>query len=331
MNTFAINGFGRIGKSVLRALVERESSDLTCAVVNCGSGEFETHLHLLKHDSTHGLLSGVEQIDDSTFSVNGKIIKAIFEADPTHLNWTQFGVDTVFECTGHFTTADKARLHIEAGAKKVLVSAPSTGADATIVYGVNDKILKSSDQIISIGSCTTNCLAPIAKVLHDNIGITSGFMTTIHAYTNDQALLDSMHRDLRRSRSATTSMIPTSTGAAKAIGLVIPELAGKLDGGAVRVPVSNVSMLELVFNAARLTSVDEIHSIVLSASMGPMKEVLGYTEEELVSVDFRHNPLSSILDATQTKVIGGTLCKVSAWYDNEWGFSNRMLDVAGLL
>ncbi len=331
MIKFALNGFGRIGKATLRALIERDDKDLECVAINYAHGDLAANLHLLKHDSTHGFLSGVEQIDDSTFSVHGRKIYATSEVDPSKLNWRQFGVDVVFECTGHFTKREKAILHIEAGAKKVIISAPADGADATIVHKVNDSVLKSSDQIISIGSCTTNCLAPVAKVLNDNLGINSGFMTTIHAYTNDQSLLDSVHSDPRRARSAAVSMIPTSTGAAKAIGLVIPELAGKLDGAAIRVPVANVSMLDLTFNSNKVTTVKEINTLLKDASQGYMKGVLGYTEEKLVSVDFNHNPHSSIVDAAQTKVIGGTLCKVSAWYDNEWGFSNRMLDVAKII
>jgi glyceraldehyde 3-phosphate dehydrogenase len=331
MVKFAINGFGRIGKSVLRVLVERGDKDLSCIVVNHAHGSLSDNLHLLKHDSTHGFLDGVEQIDETTFSVKGRKIHTIAESDPTKIDWHKLGVDVIFECTGYFTKREKAMLHVASGAKKVLVSAPTEGADSTIVYGVNNAALKTSDQIISIGSCTTNCLAPIAKVLNDDLGIISGFMSTIHAYTNDQSLLDSMHNDLRRARSAAISMIPTSTGAAKAIGLVIPELAGKLDGAAIRVPVPNVSMLELTLNTQRETNIDEINNLLKSASLGDMKGVLGYNEEKLVSVDFNHNPLSSIVDATQTKVINGTFCKVSAWYDNEWGFSNRMLDVAKLL
>ncbi|MCE2992433.1 MAG: type I glyceraldehyde-3-phosphate dehydrogenase [Candidatus Jidaibacter sp.] len=331
MIKFAINGFGRIGRSILRALAERNDADLECAVINCGTGDLKSHLHLFKHDSTHGNLGSVIQIDESTFTVNGKTIKAVFETDINKLDWSKYRAEVVFECTGIFTKRDSAILHVhKAGARKVIVSAPAENVDATIVYKVNNSALKSGDEVISIGSCTTNCLAPIAKVLHDSIGINQGFMTTIHAYTNDQMLLDGNHKDLRRARSAAASMIPTSTGAAKAIGLVIPELIGKLDGVAIRVPVPNVSMIELVFNSARATTIEEINSLIKAASAGSMDGVLGYTEEELVSIDFNHNPLSSIFDATQTKIIGPNLCKVSAWYDNEWGFSNRMLDVAKL-
>ena len=330
---FAINGFGRIGKSVLRVLAERRDHNMECVVVNCGSsGDLKSQLHLFKYDSTHGHTVGVSQIDDSTFELNGHKIKAIFENDVSKINWAELGVDVVMDCTGKFTSRDKAMQHIQSGAKKVMISAPADSADATIVYGVNHSILSPMDQIISIGSCTTNCLSPIAKILNDEIGIESGFMTTIHAYTNDQVLLDGYHSDLRRARSASASMIPTSTGAAKAIGLVIPELNGKLDGVAVRVPVQNVSMIEFVFNAAKDTSVDQINSIISAASkVGPMSKVLSYNDEPLVSVDFNHSPYSSIFDSTLTKVIGGRMCKVSAWYDNEWGFSNRMLDVLNLL
>ncbi|MDF3047454.1 MAG: gap [Candidatus Midichloriaceae bacterium] len=331
MIKFAINGFGRIGRSILRALAERNDANLECVVINCGSGDLKSHLHLLKYDSTHGILNSVVQIDESTFTINNKTVKAVFETDINKLDWSIYGVEVVFECTGVFTKREFAILHVQkAGAKKVIVSAPAENVDSTIVYKVNNHALKNEDKVISIGSCTTNCLAPIAKVLNDSIGITQGFMTTVHAYTNDQMLLDGNHKDLRRARSAAASMIPTSTGAAKAIGLVIPELIGKLDGVAIRVPVQNVSMIELVFNAVKSTTAGEMNSLIKSASMGNMHGVLGYTEEELVSVDFNHNPLSSIFDATQTKVIGSNLCKISAWYDNEWGFSNRMLDVAKL-
>lgn len=330
---FAINGFGRIGKSVLRAYAERSDDNIECVAINCGNGgDLKSQLQLFKYDSTHGKTSGVNQIDESTFELNGKKIKAIFQNDVAKINWSDLGADIVMDCTGAFTKREKAVLHIASGAKKVMISAPADGADATIVYGVNHTTLNPTDQIISIGSCTTNCLSPIAKILNDSVGIESGFMTTIHAYTNDQVLLDGYHSDLRRARSAASSMIPTSTGAAKAIGLVIPELNGKLDGVAIRVPVQNVSMIELVFNSSRDTSVEEINNLIKAASESQaMSKVLAYNTEPLVSVDFNHSPYSSIFDATLTKVIGSRMCKVSAWYDNEWGFSNRMLDVLKLL
>ena len=333
---FAINGFGRIGRTVLRSLIaSSKHPNLNCVAINCGTSDFEANLHLLKYDSTYGtLVQNIERIDSQSISIDGKIIKFIFQNDPSHIDWNKHGVDVVFECTGRFTKAEQAKAHILAGAKKVLISAPSSGdVDATIVYGVNHKALKPSDQIISIGSCTTNCLAPVAMVLNDDIGIASGFMTTIHAYTNDQVLLDSTHHDLRRSRSATSSLIPSTTGAAKAIGLVIPELAGRLDGSSVRVPVSNVSMIELTFNSVKPTTAPEINALMQQAAASGLQGVLGYCDQPLVSVDFKQNPLSAIFDATLTKVIGenGTTCKVVAWYDNEWAFSHRMLDIASIL
>lgn len=322
----AINGYGRIGKNILRALYESGKNKQIQVVAINDLGDPEILRFLTQHDTVHGLFKGEVSLDQGFLVVNGDRIKILSERDPTKLPWKDLNVDVVHECTGHFTTKEKASKHIEAGAKKVIISAPGgKDVDATIVYGVNNKILKASDTVISNGSCTTNCLAPLVKPLHEQIGLEEGLMTTIHAYTNDQRLTDVYHEDVRRARSATHSMIPTKTGAAAAIGLVLPELKGKLDGFAMRVPVINVSVVDLTFTAKRETSVDEVNKILLDASHGELKGVLGYNNLPLVSIDFNHNSLSSIFDATQTKVIG-KLVKVLSWYDNEWGFSNRMLD-----
>lgn len=326
MVTFAINGFGRIGKCVLRALLERQDPDLQCVAINVGCGDIATHAHLLKHDSNHGLLADVKVIDDQTLGIGDKRIAILKEKDPSKVNWEKYGVSLVLECSGAFTKRDLAAQHLASGAKKVIVSAPCDGADATIILGVNHDKLKVEHQVISIGSCTTNCLAPIAKALNDALIIEQGFMTTVHAYTNDQNLLDATHKDLRRARAAAQSMIPSSTGAAKALGLVLPELAGKLDGVAIRVPVPNVSLVDLKVTTKKSTSVDEVNAIIKQAAkLNP--QVLGYIEEELVSIDFNHSSFSSAFDATQTKVVGNNFVRVAAWYDNEWGFSNRMLDL----
>lgn len=327
MVRFAINGFGRIGKCILRALLENNNKELDCIVINLGAGDLENAIHLLKYDSTHGTLRDISIIDDSHVMIQGHQVKFLIEPDPTQIDWAKYGVDIVLECTGRFTTKALAMQHIKSGARKVLVSAPCDEADATIVLGVNEQILNQDHNVVSIGSCTTNCLAPLAKVINDNIGIEHGFMTTVHAYTNDQNLLDSNHKDLRRARAAALSMIPTSTGAAKALGLVIPELSGKLDGVAIRVPVHNVSMLELVFTAKRTTTAEELNKLVKDAR----SRVLDYVDEPLVSVDFTHNDASCIYDATQTRVVGNNLYRVVAWYDNEWGFANRMLDITKLI
>jgi glyceraldehyde 3-phosphate dehydrogenase len=329
---FAINGFGRIGKSVLKAYAESGIKEIKCVAINLGVGSLNEHLHLLKYDSVHGNFSSVKQTDDSSIDVGFGPIKVISEPDPAKINWNDLGVELVMECSGRFASKELASIHLKSGAKKVIVSAPADGADATIVYGVNNNAYDPiKHSVISAGSCTTNCLAPLAKKLNDLIGIDNGFMTTIHAYTNDQNLIDSPHKDLRRARAAALSMIPSSTGAAKAIGLVIPELSGKLDGVAIRVPTPNVSLVDLKFNANRETSVKEINDIMKAASIEIIGGVLAYNEEELVSIDFNHNKASSIFDATQTKVVNGRLCRVAAWYDNEWGFSNRMIDVAKLV
>lgn len=333
MINFAINGFGRIGKATLKAYAQRADihNKIKCVAINLGSGSIDSHLHLLKYDSVHGIFPTAQKIDENTIDVGFGPIQIIFEQDPQKINWKDLGAEVVMECTGKFTSKNDASVHLKSGAKRVLVSAPSEGADATIVYGVNHQVLNlQKDFIISAGSCTTNCLAPVAKVLNDLCGIENGFMTTIHAYTNDQNLIDSPHKDLRRARAAALSMIPSTTGAAKAIGLVIPELAGKLDGIAMRVPTPNVSFVDLKFNVARKVSISDINAAMKEASTKLVGEVLGYTEEELVSIDFNKNSASSIFDATQTRVVG-SLCRVAAWYDNEWGFSNRMLDVASLL
>jgi len=322
-----INGYGRIGRNVLRALYESgRTGELQIVALNdlCDS---KTNAHLTRYDSVHGKFSGEVKVDGDSMVVNGDRIRVFAERDPAKLPWGEVGVEYVLECTGLFTSKAKAGAHLKGGAKKVVISAPGgEDVDATIVYGVNDKVLKSSYTVISNASCTTNCLAPLAKVLHDRIGIGAGIMTTIHAYTNDQVLTDVYHPDLRRARSATMSQIPTKTGAAAAVGLVLPELAGKLDGFAVRVPTINVSLVDLTFTAKRATSVQEVNQALAQAAAGPLKGVLAYNDAPLVSIDFNHDPHSSIFDATLTKVIEGTLVKVCAWYDNEWGFSNRMID-----
>jgi glyceraldehyde 3-phosphate dehydrogenase len=322
-----INGYGRIGRNVLRALYEaNRQKDIQIVAVN-DLGDAETNAHLTRYDTVHGPFRGEVKVDGDSMVVNGDRIRVLAERDPAKLPWGQLGVEFVFECTGLFTSKAKAGLHLTGGAKKVVISAPGEkDVDATIVYGVNDKVLKASHTVISNASCTTNCLAPLAKVLHEKIGIVAGVMTTIHSYTNDQVLTDVFHKDLRRARSATQSQIPTKTGAAAAVGLVLPELNGKLDGFAVRVPTINVSLVDLSFAAKRATSVEAINAAMKEAANGPMKGILAYTDGPLVSIDFNHDPHSSIYDATMTKVIDGTMVKVCAWYDNEWGFSNRMLD-----
>ncbi len=323
----AINGYGRIGRNTLRALYEaKRTAELRIVAIN-DLGDAKTNAHLTQYDTAHGRFPGEVHVDGDSMVVDGDRIRVVAERDPAKLPWRDLEVDVVLECTGLFTSKAKASAHIAAGARKVVISAPGgDDVDATVVYGVNHGVLKSTHTVISNASCTTNCLAPLAKVLNDRIGIVSGVMTTVHSYTNDQVLTDVYHTDLRRARSATMSMIPTKTGAAAAVGLVLPELKGKLDGFAIRVPTINVSIVDLSFVAARATSVEEIHGIVREAAAGPLKGVLAYNDKPLVSVDFNHDPASSTYDATLTKVMQGTLVKVCSWYDNEWGFSNRMLD-----
>ncbi|MFN0304171.1 MAG: type I glyceraldehyde-3-phosphate dehydrogenase [Burkholderiales bacterium] len=323
----AINGFGRIGRNVLRAHYEgKKKHDIQIVAIN-DLGNAETNAHLLKYDTAHGKFPGTVAVEGNHMVVNGDKIRVLAVRNPAELPWKDLGVDVVLECTGLFTTKEKAGAHIKGGAKKVIISAPGgKDVDATIVFGVNHKVLKATDTVISNASCTTNCLAPMVKALNDRIGVVSGLMTTIHSYTNDQVLTDVYHEDLRRARSATQSMIPTKTGAAAAVGLVMPELNGKLDGYAIRVPTINVSVVDLVFVAKRATTVDEVNNAVQQASEGELKGILEFNKDPLVSVDFNHNPASSIFDSTLTKVSEGTLVKVSSWYDNEWGFSNRMLD-----
>ena len=323
----AINGYGRIGRNILRAHYEGgKKHDLQIVAIN-DLGSPETNAHLTRYDTAHGKFPGKVEVDGDAMVVNGDRIKVFANRDPATLPWGGIGVDVVLECTGLFTTKERASAHLKGGAKKVIISAPGgKDVDATIVYGVNHKTLKASDTVISNASCTTNCLAPLVKPLHDAIGVVNGLMTTVHAYTNDQVLTDVYHEDLRRARSATMSMIPTKTGAASAVGLVLPELNGKLDGYAIRVPTINVSLVDLSFIAARDTTVDEVNAIMKTASeSGPLKGILNCNTGPLVSVDFNHDPASSTFDTTLTKV-SGRLVKVSSWYDNEWGFSNRMLD-----
>jgi glyceraldehyde 3-phosphate dehydrogenase len=324
----AINGYGRIGRNILRAHYEaNKKNDLQIVAIN-DLGPPETNAHLTRYDTVHGKFPGQVDVDGDHMVVNGDRIRVVAQRDPAQLPWKDLGVDVVLECTGFFTSKEKASAHVKGGAKKVIISAPGgKDVDATVVYGVNHQVLKPAMTVISNASCTTNCLAPLVKPLHDAIGVVNGLMTTVHSYTNDQVLTDVFHEDLRRARSATMSMIPAKTGAAAAVGLVLPELNGKLDGFAIRVPTINVSIVDLSFIAARDTTVDEVNGVMKKASeSGPLKGILGYNTAPLVSVDFNHDPRSSIFDATLTKV-SGRLVKVSSWYDNEWGFSNRMLDV----
>ena len=323
----AINGFGRIGRLVLRAIAESGRKDIEVVAIN-DLGSVEANAHLLKWDSVHGPFPGKIKVTKNSFDLGRGKIQVLAERDPSKLPWKDLKVDIAFECTGIFTSKEKAGMHLTAGAKRVLISAPADGADITVVYGVNHKLLKKSHLIVSNGSCTTNCLAPVAQVLNNAVGIERGYMTTIHAYTGDQNTVDTLHSDARRARAAGLSMIPTSTGAAKALGLVLPELKGKLDGTSVRVPTPNVSVVDLVFVPKKATSVEEINAAILAASKGPLKGVLAITDEKLVSVDFNHNPASSTFDLTQTQIVDGKLVRVLAWYDNEWGFSNRMGDIA---
>ncbi|GAB4143722.1 MAG: type I glyceraldehyde-3-phosphate dehydrogenase [Sphingomonadales bacterium] len=327
----AINGFGRIGRNVLRAIMESKRKDIEVVAIN-DLGDAQSNAYLLKRDSVHGPFPGKVEATKNAMVVNGKEIKVLAERDPSALPWKKLKVDVALECTGLFTSGPKAKAHLDAGAKKVLISAPGTDVDLTVVYGVNHDQLEAGHKIVSNASCTTNCLAPVAKVLHDTVGIQHGYMTTIHSYTNDQKILDVFHKDQRRARAAAMSMIPTSTGAAKAVGLVLPALKGKLDGSAVRVPTPNVSVVDLKFVAERDTSVEEINAaIAKAASKKPLKNILGYVTEPLVSIDFNHDPHSSSFDASQTQVIDKRLVRVMSWYDNEWGFSNRMSDVAVLM
>ncbi len=323
----AINGFGRIGRNVLRAIAESGRKDIEVVAIN-DLGPTETNAHLLRYDSVHGRFPGVVTVEGDTISVGNGKIKVTAVKDPTSLPWKELGIDIALECTGIFTAKDKASMHLTAGAKRVLVSAPADGADLTVVYGVNHDKLTSSHKIVSNASCTTNCLAPVAKVLNDAIGIEKGFMTTIHAYTGDQPTLDTMHKDLYRGRAAALSMIPTSTGAAKAVGLVLPELNGKLDGVAIRVPTPNVSVVDFKFVAKKATTKDEVNGAIKRAAEQQLKGVLGYTIHPNVSIDFNHDSHSSVFHMDQTKVMDGTLVRVMSWYDNEWGFSNRMADTA---
>lgn len=324
----AISGFGRIGRNVLRAMAEAKRKDLQVVAIN-DLGSAKDNAHLFKYDSVHGTFPGEVRVEGDSIDVGlGKPIKVLAVKDPAKLPWKDLDIDIVMECTGIFTDKDKAQLHLEAGAKRVLVSAPSKGADLTVVYGVNHDKLKADHKVVSNASCTTNCLAPVAKVLHELVGIKSGFMTTIHAYTNDQKILDQAHKDMRRARAAAMSMIPTSTGAAAAVGLVLPELKGKLDGTAIRVPTPNVSIVDLKFIPGRETSVEEINKAMEHAAKQQLKGVLAVVKEELVSIDFNHSPASSNFDLTQTQIVDGKLVRVMSWYDNEWGFSNRMSDTA---
>ncbi len=323
----AINGFGRIGRNVLRAIHEAGRQDIEVVAIN-DLGPVETNAHLLRFDSIHGRFNAKVEVDGDFIVVDGKRIKVTAVRNPAELPHRELGVDIALECTGIFTSKEKAKAHLDAGAKRVIVSAPADGADLTVVYGVNHDKLTADHLVISNASCTTNCLVPVAKVLNDLVGIERGFMTTIHSYTNDQPSLDQMHKDLYRARAAALSMIPTSTGAAKAVGLVLPELKGKLDGTSIRVPTPNVSAVDLVFTAKRQTTVEEINNAIRAAADGPLKGVLAYTDQPNVSIDFNHDPHSSTFHLDQTKVMDGTFVRILSWYDNEWGFSNRMADTA---
>ncbi len=324
----AINGFGRIGRLVLRAIIESRRRDIQVVAIN-DLGSVEANAHLLKYDTVHGRFPADVKAKGDTIMIGRTPIAVTAEPDPTKLPWRKMKVDVALECTGRFSDRDSAAAHLTAGAKKVLVSAPASGADLTVVYGVNHDQLSRKHKVVSNASCTTNCLAPVAHVLHQAVGIESGFMTTIHAFTGDQRTVDTLHSDMRRARAASCSMIPTSTGAAKAVGLVLPALAGKLDGTSIRVPTANVSVVDLSFIASKQTTIDEVNKAIIRASKkAPLKGILGTNDEPLVSIDFNHNPHSSIFDLTQTQVVGGNLVRVVSWYDNEWGFSNRMGDTA---
>ena len=323
----AINGFGRIGRNILRSIIESRRKDILVVGIN-DLGPVETNAHLLRYDSVHGKFPSKVKVDGSNIDVGNGPIKVTSIRDPKELPWKDLDVDIAMECTGIFTSKEKASMHLEAGAKRVLVSAPTNGADLTVVYGVNHNKLTNEHLVVSNASCTTNCLAPVAMALNNGVGITQGFMTTIHSYTGDQPTLDTMHSDLYRARAAAGNMIPTSTGAAKAVGLVLPELNGRLDGVSIRVPTQNVSVVDFKFNAGRSTSVEEINNIIKQAAEGDLKNILGFTNEPLVSSDFNHDPHSSIFHMDQTKVMDNTFVRVLSWYDNEWGFSNRMSDTA---
>ena len=323
----AINGFGRIGRNILRSIIENKNDNIKVVGIN-DLGPIETNAHLLKYDSVHGILNRDVIINGSDLDVGTGPIKVTSERNPENLPWKELDVDVVLECTGIFTSKEKARQHITAGAKKVLISAPASGVDLTVVYGVNHKKISSEHQILSNASCTTNCLAPLAYVLNKSIGIENGFMTTIHSYTGDQPTLDTMHSDLYRARAAAANMIPTSTGAAKAVGLVLPELDGKLDGVAIRVPTQNVSVVDFKFNSKKETSIKEINEAIKIASETELKNILSFNDKKLVSSDFNHNPSSSIFHSDQTKVMNKKFVRILSWYDNEWGFSNRMCDTA---
>ena len=326
----AINGFGRIGRLVARALLERDDHDLELVAIN-DLASAEANSLLFQYDSTHGRFPGEVSVDGDAIVVNGKRIAVTSERDPGKLPHKDMGVEIVLECTGFFQSDEAARPHLDAGAKRVVISAPAKGVSKTIVYGVNHDSLTADDVIISNASCTTNCLAPVAKVLHETVGIERGFMTTIHSYTNDQRMLDQMHSDMRRARAGAQNMIPTTTGAARAVGLVLPELNGKLDGSSVRVPTPNVSLIDLVFTPTRDTTVEEMNDALREAAQGPMKGVLDFTDQPLVSSDFNHYPASSTVDSLETAVLEGKLARVVSWYDNEWGFSNRMIDTSGVV
>lgn len=326
----AINGFGRIGRLVARAILERDDHDLDLVSIN-DLADTKSNAILFRYDSTHGRFPGTVEVGDNAIIVNGKSIAVTSEREPGKLPHGEQGVDIVLECTGFFQSDEACRPHLDAGAKRVLISAPAKGVSATIVFGVNDETLTAEDVIVSNASCTTNCLSPMAKVLHETVGIERGFMTTIHSYTNDQRMLDQMHGDMRRARGGAQNMIPTTTGAARAVGLVLPELAGKLDGSSVRVPTPNVSLVDLVFTPGRDTSAEELNAALKAAAEGKMKGVLDYTDQPLVSSDFNHYPASSTIDSLETSVMEGKLARVVSWYDNEWGFSNRMIDTAGVM
>lgn len=326
----AINGFGRIGRLVLRAAMESGRKDLEFVAIN-DLGSVEANAHLFKYDSTHGVYTGDVSSGEGWMDVGAGKIKTFAERDPAQLPWGDLDIDIVFECTGIFADKEKASAHLTAGAKRVLVSAPCKDADLTVVYGINHDAIRADHRVLSNASCTTNCLAPVAKVLHDTVGLEHGYMTTIHAYTGDQCLVDGLHKDMRRARAATQSIVPTTTGAARAVGLVLPELAGRLDGTSLRIPTPNVSVVDLTFTAARDTTIEEINAALSDATEGPLEGVLTTNKAPLVSCDFNHNPSSSVVDLAETQVIGSRLVRVMSWYDNEWGFSNRMLDTASVI